>query len=328
MFIDETKLEFVEAKIEWTINDVEKLGKHMKPDEYLTSNCFYNYKCHSVLWKLIYYPNCPRVVLIQTGLNGVNNCLKVEYEIFGLTTNDTRFVIAKNMQEFKHKTETGKHNIDLSRLRRNGGSLLLGCTIEFLLSNLKIEHSENESSFNLKDFYFNMFKQETFSDCVIKIGNELINAHRIVLAGNSNVFCRMFEQSGMVEAQNGIVKIDDCTPECFRAMLEYCYTGSITKSILETLAEDLFAVADKYELVPLKDKCEHFMASIISDKNISQCFRIVHIYNSTILENAISNYVRANRKTFLRSEEWKKLNLDYPNLAIQLLACVIEKIDK
>ena len=44
----------------------------------------------------------------------------------------------------------------------------------------------------------------------------------------------------------GVVKIDDCSPECFRAMLEYCYTGIISKmKTLETHAEDLFALSHK-----------------------------------------------------------------------------------
>nr|CAD2200006.1 unnamed protein product [Meloidogyne enterolobii] len=41
----------------------------------------------------------------------------------------------------------------------------------------------------------------------------------------------MFEQKYMKEARSGKVKIVDSSPECFRAMLDYFYTGKIDKSI-------------------------------------------------------------------------------------------------
>uniref|UniRef100_A0A914KYS1 BTB domain-containing protein n=1 Tax=Meloidogyne incognita TaxID=6306 RepID=A0A914KYS1_MELIC len=56
---------------------------------------------------------------------------------------------------------------------------------------------------------------------ILQIGDEKINAHRSVLAQNSKVFYKMFEQKGMIEAQNVrkklllilvLGKISGCTP--------------------------------------------------------------------------------------------------------------------
>uniref|UniRef100_A0A1I8BFF9 BTB domain-containing protein n=1 Tax=Meloidogyne hapla TaxID=6305 RepID=A0A1I8BFF9_MELHA len=130
-------------------------------------------------------------------------------------------------------------------------SVIIGCEVEFVPYNMKCEENKIEE-FNVftksQNTFKDMFKQETFSDCVIKIGNENIKAHRCVLAQNSKVFLKMFEQNGMVEAQNGEIKIVDCSPECFRAMLEFFYNGEIEKSIFENLVEELFAIAHKYEV--------------------------------------------------------------------------------
>ena len=73
------------------------------------------------------------------------------------------------------------------------------------------------------------------------------------------------------------------------------------EDILETHAEDLFALSHKYELVQLNNTCERFMASInstfflkyfvasihfITDaKNILHYCRIIDIYGAPILEN-------------------------------------------
>uniref|UniRef100_A0A914MT01 BTB domain-containing protein n=1 Tax=Meloidogyne incognita TaxID=6306 RepID=A0A914MT01_MELIC len=94
------------------------------------------------------------------------------------------------------------------------GSILIMCEVEFIPYNLNVEIAD-EPLFvvnTLQNSIKNMFKQETLSDCVIKIGKDKINAHRCILAQNSQVFLRMFEQKGMVEAEKGVVKIVDTSP--------------------------------------------------------------------------------------------------------------------
>uniref|UniRef100_A0A1I8BUI0 BTB domain-containing protein n=1 Tax=Meloidogyne hapla TaxID=6305 RepID=A0A1I8BUI0_MELHA len=109
-----------------------------------------------------------------------------------------------------------------------------------------------------------MLEKEIFTDCVIKVGDEVIKAHRCVLA-QSEVFQKMFEQNGMTEALNGEVIISDFTAECVRAMLEFFYTGEVTKTILESHVVDIFAIAHKYGVEMLKYECELIMANLISN---------------------------------------------------------------
>uniref|UniRef100_A0A1I8BGP4 BTB domain-containing protein n=1 Tax=Meloidogyne hapla TaxID=6305 RepID=A0A1I8BGP4_MELHA len=85
------------------------------------------------------------------------------------------------------------------------GSVIIGCEVEFVPYNIEYEKNGIEESnvFNKSQNLFkNMLNQGTLSDCVIKIGNENIKAHRCILAQNSKVFLKMFEQNGMVEAQD------------------------------------------------------------------------------------------------------------------------------
>nr|CAD2195862.1 unnamed protein product [Meloidogyne enterolobii] len=132
----------------------------------------------------------------------------------------------------------------------------------------------------------------------------------------------MLYTSGLSEAQNGIVKIDDCSSECFQAMLEYCYTGIISDEILDSLAEELFAVAHKYEISPLKEKCENYIASYIDGSNISRICRIVHHYGSSILEKAVAKCISQN-KDILTTVEWENLKRSHVELTHRLLESVI-----
>uniref|UniRef100_A0A1I8AXW5 BTB domain-containing protein n=1 Tax=Meloidogyne hapla TaxID=6305 RepID=A0A1I8AXW5_MELHA len=111
----------------------------------------------------------------------------------------------------------------------------------------------------------------------------------------------MFEQNGMIEAQNGEIQIIDCSVECFRAMIEYFYSGEIDKNILKNFAEELFSIAHKYEVITLMEICEKFMILNIDNTNLIKRCHCVELYNPTKLEEACIKYINDNRTTFLES---------------------------
>uniref|UniRef100_A0A1I8BTU0 BTB domain-containing protein n=1 Tax=Meloidogyne hapla TaxID=6305 RepID=A0A1I8BTU0_MELHA len=176
----------------------------------------------------------------------------------------------------------------------------------------------------------NMFQQGTLTDCVINIGDEKINAHSCILAQNSEVFLRMFEQKGMLEAQNvlksrkrpyetGEINIVDYSAECFRAFLEYLYTGEINKILLEKHVDDLFTLSDKYEVLPLREICVQVMASKITATNFYKRYSFAEIFKLPLVEMACINFISANRKTFLGSNEWNEFKRANKDLATKLL---------
>uniref|UniRef100_A0A914MJZ0 BTB domain-containing protein n=1 Tax=Meloidogyne incognita TaxID=6306 RepID=A0A914MJZ0_MELIC len=107
-----------------------------------------------------------------------------------------------------------------------------------------------------------MLNEEILTDFVIKVGDEVIKTHKCILAKNSKVFHRMFEQDGMTEAQNAII-LTDTTPECVRAMLEFFYTGMVSDDKIKSHVDGIFAISHKYQVEMLKCLCEHFMCSNI-----------------------------------------------------------------
>uniref|UniRef100_A0A1I8B6C1 BTB domain-containing protein n=1 Tax=Meloidogyne hapla TaxID=6305 RepID=A0A1I8B6C1_MELHA len=170
-----------------------------------------------------------------------------------------------------------------------------------------------------------MIEKGTFTDCIIKIGDEIIKAHRIILALNSEVFYKMFEQNGLNESQTGELIITDTTSECFRAMLQFFYTKKIDKEILENNVFDIFAISHKYQVMPLKYECERLMSSKIDTENIVKYCSIINLYDDTsTLEEACKSFFRINIKNLLNSNEWKEIKNNYPKLAIQFLESNID----
>ncbi|CAK5086304.1 unnamed protein product [Meloidogyne enterolobii] len=129
------------------------------------------------------------------------------------------------------------------------GSIHLYCEVKLVYLN---------TSEILQNKYEMMLYDKTYADCIFKVGDEVIKAHRCVLAQSSDVFKKMFgEDVAMVEAKTGEVTISDTTPECFRALLEYFYYE------LENNVEGIFALAHKYQVETLQYECECCMANLL-----------------------------------------------------------------
>ncbi|KAF7638038.1 BTB domain-containing protein [Meloidogyne graminicola] len=184
----------------------------------------------------------------------------------------------------------------------------------------EIEAYTNNRIINLQNTYLNMFDKGTFADCSIKVGDEVIKTHRCILAQNSEVFRKMFEDNGMTESQNGEIKISDNSPEAVHAMLKFFYTGV---NILKDYVVDIFAIAHKYELEQLKYECELFMSDSISVENIVKYCHIINLYGDQILETSFKIYLGINSKSILCTKEWEDIENNYPQLAFRLLKNVI-----
>ncbi|KAL7070039.1 hypothetical protein ACQ4LE_011057 [Meloidogyne hapla] len=73
------------------------------------------------------------------------------------------------------------------------GTLYIYCEVEIFCSNPIAD---------LQNKYKKMLEEEIFTDCIFKVGGEVVKAHRCVLAQNNEVFKKMFGETGMVEAKN------------------------------------------------------------------------------------------------------------------------------
>lgn len=284
MFFDVSdKVDLITCKIEWKIYDLNLRNEFLGSEQVLISKNFYNPKYPSIVWQLRVYPKVISIAsygsqnittcvsLTQIGLQESKSSLYVKYRIYAHNNEGKRVNICSSCsRNFENKTESEKSQIYLQNISHADGSVLLYCEVEFVPHNIKCVNYKNQivnNQINERNLLKNLFLDKTLSDFVIKIRNEKINVHRCILAQNSSVFLTMFEQN-MIEARNGELEIVDSSPECFKAMIEYFYLGQINSSnILETNVDDLYAIAHKYCVDPLMNKCELIMASNIDQKN-------------------------------------------------------------
>ncbi|CAK5046026.1 unnamed protein product [Meloidogyne enterolobii] len=109
-------------------------------------------------------------------------------------------------------------------------------------------------------------------------------------------------------------------------MLQFFYSGCPPST---ANVDEVFVIAHKYEVEPLKYECEIIISSQISEINFLQYCGTISLYGAPTVEKACINYIRNNRKIFLSSNVWEEVKNTYTKLALQFLELlVIDDIDK
>jgi len=103
--------------------------------------------------------------------------------------------------------------------------------------------------------------RKLLADVEILVGDISFPAHRSILSSQSPVFEAMFG-SGMKESQTGSVRIEDVDSDVFKDFLDYLYTGMLPPSVNN---EELFSVADKYQVATLMDHCKNVDVEELTD---------------------------------------------------------------
>ncbi|CAK5023679.1 unnamed protein product [Meloidogyne enterolobii] len=108
-------------------------------------------------------------------------------------------------------------------------------------------------------------------------------------------------------------------------MLEFFYTGMVSDDRMKDHVDGIFVIAHKYEVKMLKYLCERFMSSNINNENIVKYCGIIDLYGAPTLEKTCINYIQANKRNFLKSNEWEEIKNNYLSLVPRLLEPIILK---
>ncbi|KAL7069914.1 hypothetical protein ACQ4LE_010845 [Meloidogyne hapla] len=330
----------ISSKFEWKFDKLKEIYKAAQfyIKTHLISNRFSNSDFPAVEWELILEiykretilnadDGTVGIWLRQIGPNTINDFVNTKYKIYAIK-NTKRVDIGRSTNQLENQKQIGYSTFKLGDVinpkgeSSNGtmiyeGSLHLYCEVELVCFNPIAD---------LQNKFKKMLEEEAFTDCIFKVGDEIIKAHRCILVQNSEVFKKMFGENGMLETKNCEVTISDTTPECFRALLEYFYTGKIKKETLQNNVDGIFAIAHKYQVETLKFECERLMSNFIHPKTFLKYCGIISLYGAPTLEEACKDYCRANR-SFLNGKEWEDVQEAYTNLAFKFIRFVLNDND-
>ncbi|MFH4978208.1 hypothetical protein AB6A40_004917 [Gnathostoma spinigerum] len=338
-----TKVTAISTRLEWRIDQFEKLMKLFKNSHNLISKQFGCPQAPTVTWELHVYPNGKReedagnvsFFLRQVGLQRGEDAIMTEFQIYALDANSLRVSVCRDTKDFTNQQGRGKFQVPREKMMaalKPDGALLLICEVEYFPPGSKIsveqavdqdqsDDLEEKSEFSLRESLKEMLDTELFADCTIKVGNKTLKAHRCILGQHSEVFRSMFAQESMLEAQRGVIDIQDSRFEPVRAMIDYIYTGST--ELVEGYAEDVLAIADKYAVLSLKEQCERYLAATINIKNVASTAIFADTFSASILKQACIRFMKLHHRDILRSSEWKQMRRERSELANDLLESVL-----
>ena len=111
-----------------------------------------------------------------------------------------------------------------------------------------------------------LWAKRKFTDAEIHCGGKQFPVHKAIVAAHGSCFERMFD-SGMSEAQDGIVVIHDANSTTLGAVLQYLYLTTIPNDVDMV---DLFALAQRFNIQGLVVLAGERMLSCITVDNIHE----------------------------------------------------------
>nr|XP_015914419.2 uncharacterized protein LOC107444719 [Parasteatoda tepidariorum] len=168
---------------------------------------------------------------------------------------------------------------------------------------------DSDSILYLQQHLRNMLDEKHYADVKLRAGDEVIFAHKCLLASRSPVFKAMLDQE-MPESKTNTIDIRDVEAKILKYFLEYIYTGTVNDLNDET-ALNLLVVADKYQVSPLTEKCSTFLKSVFSFDNILDILLVADMVNQEQLKVFSLEYIVENSTQVLSTvnwPQWMKMN--------------------
>lgn len=341
-----TRVTALSTKLEWKIEQFEKLMKLVKNGSNLISRMFSVPDAPTVCWELHVYPNGKRdedmnhvsFFLRQVGLARGEEPIMTEFQIYALDANNQRVSVCRDTKDFTNQQGRGKFQVTREKMigaLRSDGTLFLICEVEYFPPGSKIsvepvieddvssEEPEDMPEVVVRANNRAMWEEELFTDCVIHVGNKYIKAHRCILGQNSPVFKSMFSSPSMIEAQKGEIHIQDAKYDSVRAMVEFMYTGATESLESQGNIDEILAIADKYEVLMLKDQCERLIAQTINLKNVTQIAMFSDTYTAEYLKSAVIRFLMTHHRIVIKTQDWINLKKSRHELANELLEAVL-----
>jgi speckle-type POZ protein len=161
---------------------------------------------------------------------------------------------------------------------------------------------------------------DKFADFFFKVQNVKIPAHKAILSARSPVFAAMF-QHNTAENEAKQLKIEDTTPDAFRALLKFIYTGQCDVGML---TDQLIVAATKYGIQDLKEICAKEMRKNLTVDNAVEFLILSDLHKANDLKEGAMLFINKNAPAVMKKPSWTDLKKTNPNLIVELFCKLFE----
>lgn len=156
----------------------------------------------------------------------------------------------------------------------------------------------------LQDGLCDLLENEKLVDCVLKIKDKEFPCHRLVLCACSSYFRSIF-LSDLEESKKREIVLEDVEPGVMGLILKYLYTSKI--NVTEQNVQDIFAVANIYQIPSIFTVCVSFLQKRLSLSNCLAVFRLGLMLDCPRLAVSARNYACEHFHLISRDEEFLQL---------------------
>lgn len=156
----------------------------------------------------------------------------------------------------------------------------------------------------LQDGLYDLLENEKLVDCVLKIKGKEFPCHRLVLCACSSYFRSIF-LSDLDEDKKKEIVLEDVEPGVMGLILKYLYTSKI--NVTEQNVQDIFAVANIYQIPSIFTVCVSFLQKRLSLSNCLAIFRLGLMLDCSRLAVSARNYACEHFHLISRDEEFLQL---------------------
>ncbi|XP_041824665.1 kelch-like protein 40b [Melanotaenia boesemani] len=151
----------------------------------------------------------------------------------------------------------------------------------------------------LQDGLCDLLENDKLVDCVLKIKDKEFPCHRLVLCACSSYFRSIF-LSDLEESKKREIVLEDVEPGVMGLVLKYLYTSKI--NVTEQNVQDIFAVANMYQIPSIFTVCVSFLQKRLSLSNCLAIFRLGLMLDCPRLAVSARNYA-CERFQFISKDE-------------------------
>ncbi|CAK1548064.1 unnamed protein product [Leptosia nina] len=119
--------------------------------------------------------------------------------------------------------------------------------------------------------------------------------HKVLLMAHSEVFRAMLKED-TAESKNNHVKLVDVSKDDLHHLLTYIYSGTL-KNIENINFFNMLILADRFNLVGLRELSEHALIQQIAIDNALEMLAVADSYNSPSLKTASLVFIKKNKST-------------------------------
>ncbi|KAL6643096.1 hypothetical protein ACP70R_021277 [Stipagrostis hirtigluma subsp. patula] len=184
------------------------------------------------------------------------------------------------------------------------------------------------------------------ADVTFQVGDQMLAAHRCVLAARSAVFRAELFGSMMEGATNSVIRVDDMEPQVFKLLLSFIYSDSVPEieeeseekdeddEIEETSKEEeeddgadimwrhLLMAADRYDVQRLRLMCEEKLCGYINASTVATILALAEQHHCQGLKEACLDFLDspANLQEVMEASGLDHLRSTCPSVLIDVIA--------